>query len=962
MNNYNTLVFLKGFNNYFNRIIKKFDTIAEYQSECPENYVRSNRNFNPNDGVSAEHIENCIENSQLQPLNECDYVLVLNGEEIVSRWFILECVRTRGNQFHFTLRRDVVADHLDAIVNAPCYIEKATLEETDPLIFNSEGMGFNQIKENEILLQDTSRVPWIVGYISRDFNTNDAESEGHELERTKITGRYNVIQASAIDSGDLPWEFSTTPQIVGQTTGYRMELTSGSYKVIYSTVWAGVTYTNEYPFTEETVLRFNSKGEYVGADNKNEHPQSASGSISRYTAESPFNFYSTTGNMINSKSISDFISSKGLALASVPQTILNEQVIPSATTAELLTYNNKIIKDGQRYYRLRVETIDNPTYDYSEADYPSLTNNFNAFLTAWNNSFNNKLGKAASPVVLKAEVSGVRITPEVITQEELEVVIPFKDERIHLNDAPYDMFCIPYGDLHLKTANIDCNKDGSLAMAFYAAAGLGSSVVYDLQLLPYCPCPDYVTGVKTFDESFGQEGFEYNYIKDTQGNVKSIMIWCSNSSGTFNIDKTIKIERPSRVITTPGSETIGNTDVNSVSFTHARSKRGGELATLLLKSNMFKTKKLLTVENLSISGYSPLRPWEAAWTDNPTLGDELEFTQNMELGTVTITYRNSTSPLTTDTKLITFTLFTQYEISETIYDNPLAVDIKVSDACDMYRLVSPNYNGQFEFSLAKNGDINYFNVDYNYKPFTPYIHINPNFGKLYGYDWNDARGLICGGDFSLPMVTSAWTDYQVANKNYQNIFDRQIQNMDVSYDIAHQQAVASAIAGGFTGTISGATTGAMAGSSAGPYGAIAGAAIGGVLGGIGSGIGGNMDVKNVEKAHKEAKDYSNDLYNFNLQNVQAIPYSLAKTSAFTYNNKIWPMVEVYSSTSQEKNAFINKLKYDGMTVMKIDTISHYTSPFERRYVKGQLIRLDALRDDNHMAEAIFGEISKGVYL
>lgn len=51
--------------------------------------------------------------------------------------------------------------------------------------------------------------------------------------------------------------------------------------------------------------------------------------------------------------------------------------------------------------------------------------------------------------------------------------------------------------------------------------------------------------------------------------------------------------------------------------------------------------------------------------------------------------------------------------------------------------MSPNFNGQFEFSLAKNKqDITSFNVDYTYKPYAPYIHVNPIFNPdgLYGKD------------------------------------------------------------------------------------------------------------------------------------------------------------------------------------------------------------------------------------
>ena len=83
-----------------------------------------------------------------------------------------------------------------------------------------------------------------------------------------------------------------------------------------------------------------------------------------------------------------------------------------------------------------------------------------------------------------------------------------------------------------------------------------------------------------------------------------------------------------------------------------------------------------------------------------------------------------------------------------------AEELKVANECDMYRLVSPNFSGQFEFSLAKNGgSISKINVDCTFKPYTPYLHLNPDFGGLYGQDFNDARGLICGGDFSIARVT-----------------------------------------------------------------------------------------------------------------------------------------------------------------------------------------------------------------
>lgn len=55
------LIFLKGYNNYFNRIVKKESTIADYKAAVLDgtilNYIElTNINFNPNDGITTELI------------------------------------------------------------------------------------------------------------------------------------------------------------------------------------------------------------------------------------------------------------------------------------------------------------------------------------------------------------------------------------------------------------------------------------------------------------------------------------------------------------------------------------------------------------------------------------------------------------------------------------------------------------------------------------------------------------------------------------------------------------------------------------------------------------------------------------------------------------------------------------------------------------------------------------------
>ena len=75
----------------------------------------------------------------------------------------------RNRQWQLQLRRDLIVDNYTPIINAPCFIEKATVNNNDPAIFNKENISFNQIKTSETLLKDRSGCPWIVGYYAKDY-------------------------------------------------------------------------------------------------------------------------------------------------------------------------------------------------------------------------------------------------------------------------------------------------------------------------------------------------------------------------------------------------------------------------------------------------------------------------------------------------------------------------------------------------------------------------------------------------------------------------------------------------------------------------------------------------------------------------------------------------------------------------------------------------------------------------
>lgn len=304
---------------------------------------------------------------------------------------------------------------------------------------------------------------------------------------------------------------------------------------------------------------------------------------------------------------------------------------------------------------------------------------------------------------------------------------------------------------------------------------------------------------------------------------------------------------------------------------------------------------------------------------------------------------------------ITFDIDQTVTYEEDRPENSVSV-IKFVNDCTSVRLCSPNYNGLFEMNLAKNGmSIDSFNVDMTLRPQNPYIHVNPNFKFLYGQDYNDIRGLVCGGDFSLGIVNDAWVQYEIQNKNYQAIFDRQIQNMDVNNAIARQEAMWQVGAGTVQGTAMGAGAGAMAG---GAYGAAAGAAVGVVT----SGLGAALDLANLDKRQAEARSYAIDNFNLQLGNVRALPYSISKTSALTANNKLFPFVEIYECTDVEKEAYYNKLKYDGMSIGVIGTLDQFTNAGSYNYFKAKLIRNSAIMGSTHEVEELNNELYKGVYI
>lgn len=794
-------IYLLKYNNYYNRIVKKEDTLGAYLTQDCLLDTFENVNFVPADGVDTTLV---VKHEGPNP----DYLIVADGNDIESRWFVVESDIIRGGQYRLTLHRDVIVDSYDLVVNAPCFIEKATLSNNDPFIFNGEDMTFNQIKQAETPLKDETGCAWVVGYIPKDSFT------GEESTRTVKTDFILADSADIVVENIDQWEYY--PYITQKFKSYYSEdpIFVGRAAMMNGTVRMWTQWGSQGTSLNLTTAIYNRFYELV-----------KDGGI--VTTDLTLNNMADVGvwgiDAARAKAAQNWAGAHVGILQSNLATTLGLHT--AAQTSTFLGLNSKTIYDStaKKYYRIRIEGTPVRNTQNVTTDMPKLFNTMSSTLVRDCGDY--EIGGVVKNIQITGTAGATSFATEASYTEynvyldqytvSANVVISTPENRYHLEDQPYDMFCMPYSDsLKIYQNGVELTTASSslaINLATQIGASTGSGNVYDIQLLPYCPVRYCIMDDNTFDV----KGSKFDLVKTADGNTVGVLLWATKSSFTLNI------------------------------------------------------------------------------------------------------YRNIASL------------------------NP-----KIENLVDKWRLCSPNFNGQFEFSPAMNGGVDYFNVDCTYKPFNPYIHVNPNFKKMYGKDFNDARGLICGGDFSLPQVSNAWADYQLNNKNYENIFNREIQNLQVQQKYQRIGDIASAVGGAVVG---------------GGAGGLAGGVPGMVAGGIGSLAAGAIDIGINEKLRAEAMDYKRDMFGMQMGNIQALPTNITKTTAFTYNNKLFPILEYYTCTIEERNALLDKLRYNGMTVGRIGKIADYLANASDQYIKGRIIRIEGVSDDFHYYKAISDEIYKGAF-
>ena len=774
-----TLYLLK-YNNFYNRIVKKEDTIAGYMPYLLGEAL-TGVSFKPLDGIQTKQIINWEYETP-------DYCIVVNDSDgSFTRWFVVESERLRGGQFQLSLYRDTLSDYYDEVLESTCLVEKGYVQNSSPLIFNNENVGFNQIKKNEILIKNNLETPWVVCYLSR-YN---GEGQYNTFE-----GKFNNVGETSAD-----YELTSLSQYKYYHWSYGPE--EGGYT--YPNNTNQITFSIRYRLTGQPGFRtlyFTSSGyEITGNPNGGSDPSlpiiDADPSFRQSGVREQWKYllqlyesYSSNQYNLPINSITGVGTSEGAEdlLGEINKTISytqpNSNIVRVAYESESTTIpmHHDVPKTSNLYAEMLLCMVTEPGMEYDEE-----TVNIHAQI-----HFND------------TSCTVMWLYYENTVGEGYQYNFGYTDGA-STRDSVYEIIATPYNNTSFTINSSTFNHSGAVGLQWFQDIinrYNGAGFAYDIQLVPYCPV-------------------------DSTNITNENLIYCKRAE------------------------------------------------------------------------------------------------QNVAVGI----------------KLKTSSFSKRYNVNVSYNPEP-----KISNETELFRLVSPNGVGEYEFSPSKNGGFSQVDIDCTLIPFNPYIKINPVFSYLYGNDYNDFRGLICGGDFSLPILNNSWSTYELNNKYYQQIFNRNIESQEYN----NKWNLASNIVGSITGAAGGAAAGAMVG---GPAGA--------AVGGIASLVGGVVDTVGNQMIFREGIDRQKDVFNMELGTIKARAQSLTRGTSYNINNKYFPYIEYYSCTETELEAFEKKLEYSGMTVGVIGTVTDYINHAATSYFKGSLIEID-ITDDAHMAMEIAKMLQGGV--
>ena len=899
------LTLVKDYANYFNRNIKRDDystIIGNYTYK-----VIDKINFITGDDIRTSQVLNWSE--EWDP----NYLIVSEdgSTDIKSRWFIIDHNRTRKGQYILTLKRDLICENYDSIITSPAYIERGVLSNTsDPAVFNSENVSTNQIKQWERPIMETdinnniSPFNWIVGYCQPQTNTTAWPAESIDMEGDVETyATWN----------DFP------------------------YKDLFNT--SSPTTNKDSKCNLNAFVRLNFVFDVYGSASDDKSGLGIYFSIPSLTGMYNTSAYNTPDGF-TAISIADGSTDfrrvyleTAWPTSSYPHFdgVSRTSIVYPPVSNVLRNYGNSQASDISSLITSSISNI------YTGTGYTDISNLVN--------SLNNKTVKIEG-TVYKISIAK---TSEILNIDSGTRVELSSSIRAGFTSAlNTDSSTVFYNKL---TSNTTSTLSGYIRVCYdtYSASmtpvstpqmqiqlkGVGAGGSHFADITELNDAPYALFAIPYFNEWYTEGDLGYTYEIEAKDSSNTLL-------SRYKVN-------------------------NQIAFASA------QYISHQLQSGQF-------LIDLQLLPYCPLAFDIVTGTD---------ANKALKINIKDVDMKNI---INTSTNNVVCSIFFSHnpdrERNGVCFDGTSALsvnynninDLKVANQCDIYRLCSPSKSKYYDFNAAKNYGLNAFNICTTYKPFSPFIYVRPNknINSLYGQNFNDYVGLIATGDYVLPTETDAWTQYQIQNKNYQQIFDRQIQHQTFlnnwaqkEQEYANKANIRNATIGGaLSGGLTGAMTGAKVGGLGGPYGAIGGAIIGGLGGAFGLGgssydlvsEGAQLDMDRLIATNAENIAYAKDTFNYNLQNIQALPDTLVSTSSFDYINKVYPFIEYYTCTDIEKEQVRNLLTLQGMSVNKVATIDTLTIGNGTSYTKASLYKFIGDTSNPVIVNEINAELIKGVYL
>lgn len=814
-------LYLLQYNNYYNRVVKKLNTLEAYQDYLVAKIM--DLNIDIKDSINTTIVINYKEQ-----LDTPNYLLIEDkGRNVVTRWFVIECTMIRGLQYSLAIRRDVIADYFDEIMVSPCIVQKGWVSNNNVLVFNKEQQEYNKVKTNELPIKDNTGIGYVVGFVARDSNHSGKIKTSYNAE-LQIDFDYSALSTAtkekmAIGSA-TPQSYFTDRKIafidvnnVGDSIYWyigpnqKLYFVNNNSKIrIYND-----SYSNS-DFNVSTSSNFPTLSEHIRIYGQQLATSVITSNQIRDLYLKPFHKKLSS---ITLGKLNNYISKSN---EDVWRSYLN--ITPSDYNY-LKSFDGKICEISGVYYRAELKSSfkqsGNKTNDINTLTYyirQSLPNSTDLLdIDMFVNKSINIEDLVTSDIQLYYDEYNVyiKLTP---INEKVYTNLTDKANRTHLIDNPYDMFVIPYDNDYVYTVNntdYQANKNMAINLAQAICEASGSET-YDIQIVPFCPF-----NIESHDWSLINSEAIYRDVggdnDDSNDDIVGYYFWTDKSNRTFSI---------------------------------------GETRTALTLS------------------------------DNPSYK---EITQ-----------------------------------------------------LHRYILCSPDKSSQWEFNPAMNKGITQWNVSFDYRPYSSYVKIQPKWDYLYGQeDYNgstDYRGLIFNGAYSLTQLNDAWANYLNSNKNYQQIFDTQI-NTEIKKFSMNQEAQWNTVG--------------LRNYSFNP--------IKSVLGIIGESKQMDFDreVFNVDLSAKR------DLFNYQLDNIQNQPDTIKKLTSINIDFRIFPFIEIFEPQEQEVQLFQNMIRYNGMTIMCTGYIENYLEPNNETFIKATLIRFnefEAQENDYTLVQNINIELDKGIYI